>query len=722
MLSSAATYTFVVQAFDTPRRGVDLTMPGVVVATCEVSRRRGLGKRSRTTNRGGTGGSSKKKKAAAKKAPAKKKAAAKKAPARKKAAAKKAPARKKAAAKKAPATQEGRQPRRLRRKQEGSGQEEGRREEGSGQARRLPAKKAPAKQEGRGQEGSGQEEGSGEEGSGPQGNQEALTGSPTGAGGAVCTDGGWPDDRSGHPRSGGRGPDGSVRGRAPRTWNVNSLNARHERVEAWLAECQPDVVCMQETKLADTAFPAMAFSALGYESVHHGEGRWNGVAILSRVGLDDVVTGFADGEPADAEARLVTATCGGVRVMSALRAQRPRPRPRALPVQAALARAARRPPRRRRRPDGRRWRCAATSTSRPTDRDVWDPTALVGATHVSAPERAALRRLLDWGLTDVFRDQYPDTERLFSWWDYRAGNFHKGIGMRIDLVLGSAAVRRARARGRSSTATPARASSRPTTPRSSSSWRMSRERRRRRSAADTRRVRPGWAARIQELRDIEPTPRRAALFRVADAIRGVLHRMVQTSAPDEVIEAAAADVEAAAERFGGYTEQVDVRGLRRGRQRRRAVRLLRPQPDARAGQPAGPADRACGSRATASVGTATFGAAYEGPPGCVHGGYVAAAFDEVLGSTQSLSGSPGHDRAAHRPLPQPDARCRPSCGSWAGSRTSTAARSSPGASCGPATCLCAEAEGLFISIDLSKFADAARPERDRRHGRRATST
>ena len=101
------------------------------------------------------------------------------------------------------------------------------------------------------------------------------------------------------------------------TWNVNSLKARQERVEEWLAECQPDVVCMQETKLADTAFPAMAFSALGYESAHHGEGRWNGVSIISRVGLDDVVAGFADDEPADDEARLVTATCGGVRVMSA---------------------------------------------------------------------------------------------------------------------------------------------------------------------------------------------------------------------------------------------------------------------------------------------------------------------------------------------------------------------------------------------------------------------
>jgi exodeoxyribonuclease-3 len=220
------------------------------------------------------------------------------------------------------------------------------------------------------------------------------------------------------------------------TWNVNSLKARLERVEEWLAECEPDVVCMQETKLADTGFPTMAFSALGYESAHHGEGRWNGVAILSRVGLDDVVMGFADDAAPDPEARLITATCGGVRVMSAYV-----PNGRALDHEHYQYKL--------------RWldrlvghldltADPASPTAlcgdfniAPTDIDVWDPAALVDATHVSEPERAALRRLLDWGLTDVFRAQFPDTERLYSWWDYRAGNFHKGIGMRIDLVLGS---------------------------------------------------------------------------------------------------------------------------------------------------------------------------------------------------------------------------------------------------------------------------------------------
>lgn len=221
------------------------------------------------------------------------------------------------------------------------------------------------------------------------------------------------------------------------TWNVNSLKARLERVEEWLVACQPDVVCMQETKLADTAFPAMAFSALGYESAHHGEGQWNGVAILSRVGLDDVVAGFAPGagEP-DPEARLITATCGGVRVMSVYV-----PNGRALDhdhyqyklrwldeLVEHLDRTA---------APGQAVAVCGDFNVAPDDIDVWDPAALSDATHVSEPERAALRRLIDWGLHDVVREQFPDTERLFSWWDYRAGNFHKGIGMRIDLILGS---------------------------------------------------------------------------------------------------------------------------------------------------------------------------------------------------------------------------------------------------------------------------------------------
>lgn len=217
------------------------------------------------------------------------------------------------------------------------------------------------------------------------------------------------------------------------TWNVNSLKARLPRVEAWLAEVQPDVVCLQETKLADTAFPSLAFEALGYASVHCGQGQWNGVAILSRVGIDDVVTGFADGGPPDDEARLITATCGGVRVSS---------------VYVPNGRS----------PDHEQYRYKLAWLDRlvehltatcspdepvavcgdfniaPADIDVYDPAKFVGATHVSGPERDALQRVLDWGMVDAFRQRYGD-ERLFSWWDYRAGDFHQGRGMRIDLVL-----------------------------------------------------------------------------------------------------------------------------------------------------------------------------------------------------------------------------------------------------------------------------------------------
>jgi exodeoxyribonuclease-3 len=217
------------------------------------------------------------------------------------------------------------------------------------------------------------------------------------------------------------------------TWNVNSLGARLPRVESWLAAVEPDIVCLQETKCTEDAFPALAFHALGYETFHHGQGQWNGVAILSRVGIEDAEVGFGDGGDADPEARVAWATCGGVRVASCYV------------------------------PNGRsvdhehyRYKLAWLDRLRqhleqhcdpstplavlgdfniaPDDRDVWDPAKFVGATHVSEPERAALQRLIDWGLVDVFRTKYDDAG-LFSWWDYRGGNFHKRMGMRIDLIL-----------------------------------------------------------------------------------------------------------------------------------------------------------------------------------------------------------------------------------------------------------------------------------------------
>ncbi len=197
---------------------------------------------------------------------------------------------------------------------------------------------------------------------------------------------------------------------------------------------RPDVLCLQETKLADDAFPTMAFAALGYESVHHGEGRWNGVAILSRAGLDDVRTGFGDGfdDPYAGDARLVAATCGGIRVLSVYV-------PNGREVGSGFYErklawlgllrdwlAEHHSP-------GERLAVLGDFNVAPEDRDVWDVAAFEGATHVTAAERDALAHLRDWGLVDGFRRVRPEPG-LFSYWDYRRGDFHQHRGMRIDLV------------------------------------------------------------------------------------------------------------------------------------------------------------------------------------------------------------------------------------------------------------------------------------------------
>lgn len=223
------------------------------------------------------------------------------------------------------------------------------------------------------------------------------------------------------------------------TWNVNSVRQRIPRLLPWLDERRPDVVCLQETKLADEAFAELLGDELegrGYAVAAHGQGQWNGVAILSRVGLDDVVTGL-DGAPEweGPEARAVAATCGGVRVhclyvpngrepdsghyryklawLAALRE-----------VVAAGA------------PDAI---VLGDINIAPTDDDVFDPGAFAGQTHVTAPEREALGALLSLGLHDVVRERWP-SERIFTYWDYRAGMFHKDLGMRIDLALASGPV------------------------------------------------------------------------------------------------------------------------------------------------------------------------------------------------------------------------------------------------------------------------------------------
>jgi exodeoxyribonuclease-3 len=225
------------------------------------------------------------------------------------------------------------------------------------------------------------------------------------------------------------------------TWNVNSIKQRVPRLLPWLDERRPDVVCLQETKLSDDAFVDLLGDELAdrsYALAVHGEATWNGVAILSRTGLDDVVVGLA-GAPGfpRPEARAVAATCGGVRVVSAYV------------------------------PNGRvpdsehyRYKLAWLASLRdvvatgpeatvvcgdmniaPTDDDVFDPDAYIGQTHVTPPERAALAELQTLGLRDVVRDRWPN-ERVFTYWDYRAGMFHQDLGMRIDLILASASVAR----------------------------------------------------------------------------------------------------------------------------------------------------------------------------------------------------------------------------------------------------------------------------------------
>ena len=217
------------------------------------------------------------------------------------------------------------------------------------------------------------------------------------------------------------------------TWNVNSLKARLERVTQWVNENQPDVLCMQETKMKDEVFPALTFAEMGYESAHFGQGQWNGVAIISKVGLTDVVTNFAKPIAPDHEARIISATCNGVKVVSvyvpngrSLEDDHYKYKLEWMKKLKQHADAIAKP--------SERLVIGGDFNIAPTDEDVWDVTKFEGATHVSAPEREVFADLCAWGLTDVFRQLHPEP-KVFSWWDYRNGSFHKGEGMRIDFLL-----------------------------------------------------------------------------------------------------------------------------------------------------------------------------------------------------------------------------------------------------------------------------------------------
>jgi exodeoxyribonuclease-3 len=242
------------------------------------------------------------------------------------------------------------------------------------------------------------------------------------------------------------------------TWNVNSMKARLEKIEWWLDRAAPDVLLMQETKLSDADAPLMTFQMAGYQLIHHGEGRWNGVAIAVRDGIaiDAPITNFGDGpvrdsgagatvslqeedfDPSD-EARMlsVRVTAPGadpIRVVSLYA-------PNGRVVGSAFYEGKLRWfARTRRWLDGNRdpkeiLLIGGDLNIAPADIDVWDARAVHGGTHVSEPERKAFRTLLDWGLHDTFRDAQPEARGRFTWWDYRAGNFHKNFGMRIDHLL-----------------------------------------------------------------------------------------------------------------------------------------------------------------------------------------------------------------------------------------------------------------------------------------------
>jgi len=237
------------------------------------------------------------------------------------------------------------------------------------------------------------------------------------------------------------------------TWNVNSLKARQEFVESWLERAAPDILLMQETKLGDVDAPVMAFGMAGYQLVHHGEGRWNGVAIAVRNGLaiDDIVTNFGDGPVRDSgpggtagseddfdpfdEARMMAATVEGLRIVTVYA---PNGRVVGSPFYegklAWFERLGRWLDDERAAGRGDQLIVGGDFNVAPADIDVWDPRAAHGGTHVSEPERVAIRALIERGLVDSYRARHDEAGR-YTWWDYRAGMFHKNFGMRIDLLL-----------------------------------------------------------------------------------------------------------------------------------------------------------------------------------------------------------------------------------------------------------------------------------------------
>jgi exodeoxyribonuclease-3 len=214
------------------------------------------------------------------------------------------------------------------------------------------------------------------------------------------------------------------------SWNVNSLKVRMPRVLEFLEQHQPDLFLMQETKCEPDAFPLLELEAAGYRAVHHSAGRWAGVALLARAELDEVCAGLA-GEPSSDEARWLEASVDGLRAVSVYV---PNGRAPDSPFYEDKLRFLDAMAERIAELSGEPLVVAGDFNVCPTDLDVYDPTAFVGATHVTPPERERFRALLEAGTVDAFRELHPD-EPGFTWWDYRQGHFHRKMGLRIDAFL-----------------------------------------------------------------------------------------------------------------------------------------------------------------------------------------------------------------------------------------------------------------------------------------------
>lgn len=223
------------------------------------------------------------------------------------------------------------------------------------------------------------------------------------------------------------------------TWNVNSLRARLPRVLEFLAEHAPDVLCLQETKTDPSAFPHDALAEAGYVAADHSGGRWAGVAVIARreLGVSDATSGLP-GEPVEDEARWVEATVGGTLRVASVYVPNGRELASEWYAQklAFFDAMATRVRQLRDDADGAPLPLvvAGDMNVAPADLDVYDPAAFLAVTHTSEPERAALRGVVEAGLVDAYRALHPD-EVGYTWWDYRQGHFHRGLGMRIDLTL-----------------------------------------------------------------------------------------------------------------------------------------------------------------------------------------------------------------------------------------------------------------------------------------------